>query len=262
VTLQERFSQLSTQGEKALVVYVTAGDPPLDQLPAILESLQEGGADIIEVGMPFSDPIGDGPTIQASSQRALDRGTTPTAVFDMLAQVRLQTPLVIMCYANTVMNIGARDFAYRCRQVRVSGVIVVDAIPEAIQEWRPQFASAGVDLIYLAAPTSTEERLKALSEVAQGFIYVVSRTGVTGTENSAGTNLNQLIENLRKYSKLPLCVGFGISTPEQIKEICSIADGAVVGSHIVNLLNKEWKLGAGKERLIKEIALLKSGTKQ
>lgn len=192
--LADTFRNLKERGEKALVAYVTAGDPELDQLPAILLALQEGGADIIEVGIPFSDPIGDGPTIQASSQRALDRGVTPDKIFETLAKVELRVPLVFMCYCNTVMRTGVQNFAERSRKVRVQGVILVDGIPEVIEPWTQEIRGSGLDIIYLAAPTSTDQRLAVIAGQASGFIYVVSRTGVTGAETHVPPAVSQLID--------------------------------------------------------------------
>lgn len=244
--------------EKKLVIYVTAGDPDLDQLPDILTALQLGGADVVEVGIPFSDPIADGPTIQASSQRALDRGVTPKAVLAKLKEAKVKLPLVLMGYMNPIMAMGFENFAIEAKQAGVGGVIVCDLIPGPdADEWKSIADKHGIDTIFLAAPTSTEERLKLAAESSSGFVYAVSRTGVTGAASQVSEGSRQVVNSLRKYTDIPIFVGFGISTAEHVKMVCEFADGAVVGSRIVDLISRHWNEPGGKQVLIDTVKSLK-----
>ena len=244
--------------EKKLVIYVTAGDPDLDQLPDILAALQLGGADVVEVGIPFSDPIADGPTIQASSQRALERGVTPRAVLDKLKEAKVKLPLVLMGYMNPIMKMGFNEFALEAKQAGVGGVIVCDLIPGPdADDWVTAAKRHGIDTIFLAAPTSTEERLKMAAEASSGFVYAVSRTGVTGAASQVSESSKQVVERLREYTDIPVFVGFGISTAEHVKMVCEYADGAVVGSRIVDLIARNWNEPGGKQVLIDTIKSLK-----
>jgi len=245
---------------KALVTFVTAGDPPINELPAILQTLEESGADIIEVGLPFSDPIADGPTIQASSQRALDRGITLDAIFEEVTNSNIRVPIVFMGYTNTAMQIGYPEFAERCGKCGASGVILSDMPPEASDEWREAAAANGVETIFLLAPTSTEERIQLAARMSSGFVYCVSRTGVTGAGSEVPTEVSETVRRIKVKTSLPVCVGFGISEPHHVRMVCEVADGAVVGSSIVDLLHQEWNAGAGRKRLSQYIASLKEAT--
>lgn len=259
--IHERFQSLKSRGEKALVLFVTAGDPDLGELPAILSALEEGGADIIEIGIPFSDPIADGPVIQASSQRALDRGVTPSAALDAIAKAGVSVPIVLMGYANPIFRIGAKAFADRAVAVGASGMIVCDMIPEEAGSWIEASRAAGLDSIFLTAPTSTDERLEAACKATTGFVYAVSRTGVTGAQTSLSGDVGALVARLRKHTDLPICVGFGISTPDHVKEVCSVADGAIIGSWLVDFLAREWQGGAGRQKLVDAVRALKAATR-
>lgn len=259
--LQTRFDQLRQKGEKALVLFVTAGDPGLEQLPAILDALSEAGADVIEVGVPFTDPIADGPTIQASSQRALDRGVTPRQVLTMLGGQDFGAPIVLMGYYNTVLRRGLAEFAQAARDAGASGTIMCDLIPEEAADWVNASQTAGLDTVFLAAPTSTEERLEAVARASSGFVYAVSRTGVTGAASQAGADVDSLVTKLKAHTGLPVCVGFGISRPEHVASVCAVADGAVVGSWLVDKLAAEWDGGAGKSALQSAVRELKNATR-
>lgn len=259
--LSERFEQLKTQNEKALALFVTAGDPPIDQLPELLEALEEGGADAIELGIPFSDPIADGPTIQASSQRALDRGITPTGVLDALARVKLKVPVVLMGYYNPMLRFGLQPYADRARASGASGTIVCDITPDEASDWINASRQAGLDNIFLAAPTSTDDRLQAVCEASSGFVYAVSRTGVTGVLDSLPDEVGSLVGRLKARTHLPVCVGFGISKPEHVRTICQVADGVVIGSWLVNWLDKHWDGGKGRDALVGELQALKGATR-
>lgn len=262
IGISERFAALTERGEKALVLFVTAGDPELDQLPDILAALEEGGADVIEVGIPFSDPIADGPTIQASSQRALDHGVTPAEVLDTLAVSAGQSrvPIVLMGYANPIFRMGLETFAKRARQAGASGTIVSDLTPEESDAWITASHREGLDNIFLVAPTSTDERLDIACSRCTGFVYAISRTGVTGAAQSAPPEVRDLVARVKARTALPVCVGFGISSPEHVRMVCEVADGAVVGSWLVDLLAREWQGGSGRAKVVDAVQGLKKAT--
>lgn len=260
--IQAAFARLSNSGEKALIPFVTAGDPSLDQLPAILQAIQEAGADLVEVGIPFSDPIADGPTIQAASQRSLDRGTNPPGVLAAIKEANLDIPVIAMGYLNLMVRRGLTQFAADCVESGISGVIVCDLTPDIESHtWNAAAKEAGLETIYLAAPTSTEDRLKKVAETSTGFIYAVSRTGVTGAGSEAPPEVKGLVSKLRAHSGTPICVGFGISKPEHVRMVCSVADGAVVGSSLVDLIYQTWDEGRGRDVLIERVKSLKAATR-
>lgn len=259
-SISDRFKRLRERNEKALVCFVTAGDPRIEQLPSILHALVEGGADIIEVGIPFSDPIADGPTIQAASQRALDRITTPSQILNVLSKTSIDVPVVLMGYYNTILRVGPSQFARNASAAGVSGTIVSDIIPEEASEWIAASQAAGLDNIFLAAPTSTDDRLSEICGVSTGFVYAVSRTGVTGARRETSGDAKALVEKLRARTDTPVCVGFGISSPEQVREVCEFADGAVVGSWLVDLLASSWNDGVGKKAVTDQLRALKDAT--
>ncbi len=259
--LAQKFADLRVRGEKALVLFVTAGDPPLDQLPAILEALAEGGADVIEIGIPFSDPFGEGPTIQASSQRALDGGATPRRILDAIRGSKLTLPTVTMGYYNPVLRHGLENFARESAAAGVSGTIVSDLVPDEADAWSAASEAAGIDTIFLVAPTSTEDRIRDVATRSTGFVYVVSRTGVTGAESAVPTDIASLVGRVRALSDRPVCVGFGISTPEHVRMVCQVADGAVVGSALVSKLHREWNGGEGRSAIVDFVRALKAATK-
>lgn len=259
--ISARFAELRERGEKALVLFVTAGDPDLAELPAILDALTEAGADLIELGLPFSDPIADGPTIQASSQRALERGVTTDAVFDALHRAACPTPVLLMGYLNPILRRGYERFARQAVDAGASGTIVCDVIPEEGHDWNAAAHAAGLDTIYLAAPTSTDERLDAVCQASSGFVYAVSRTGVTGASSDVPPEARRLVGLLKERTSLPVCVGFGISRPEHVRAVCEVADGAVVGSWLVDQLAREWRAGLGRADLVRAVRALKEATR-
>jgi len=259
--ISQTFERLRGAGEKALIAYVTAGDPSLDELPSILDALEEAGVDLIEVGIPFSDPIADGPTIQASTQRALERGVTPGAVFEALAKRKGNVPVLVMGYYNPVLRRGLVEFAEMMAAARVSGSIISDLTPEEANPWVQASQNAGLDTVFLAAPTSTDERLDVVCAKSTGFVYAVSRTGVTGAGSEVPPDVVNLVAKIKARTERPVCVGFGISRPEHVRMVCSVADGAVVGSFIVDLLAKSWDGGAGREKLISAVRELKDATR-
>lgn len=258
--LSQRFAALHEQGDKALVCYFTAGDPSLEDLPDIVATLEEAGADVIEIGMPFSDPIADGPTIQASTQRALDRGVTPIAVLEAIAKTKTSLPLVMMGYTNPVYHWGFERFAKAAREAGLSGSILSDLTPEEADGWIKASRAHGLDTIFLAAPTSTDARLDAVCAKSSGFVYAVSRTGVTSAGIEVPPEVKGLVERIKGRTELPVCVGFGISKPEHVRMVCEVADGAVVGSWLVDLLAKEWNGGEGRAAIRDAVAKLKAAT--
>lgn len=259
--LEARFAELKERGEKALVAFVTGGDPGLDQLVPILHALEDAGVDVIEIGLPFSDPIADGPVIQASSQRALDRGVSPRDVMREASQFGGKAPLVAMGYMNSMLVMGLENFAREARECGFSGVIVCDLIPDEGAEWGEIAARHGLSTIYLVAPTSNEERLDRVCESAEGFVYSISRTGVTGAGQEVPVSVVDLVKKIRTKTDLPVCVGFGISKPEHVRMVCAEADGAVVGSMIVDWLANRWNEGINRPAFVREIAALKEATR-
>ena len=261
MTIADKFAQLRARKEKALVLFVTAGDPSLEELPAILEALQQGGADLIEVGIPFSDPIADGPIIQASSQRALDRGVTPGAVLEAISRAKLEVPLITMGYYNTFYRMGLDKSAQDLSRAGVNATILSDLTPEESDDWTKASREHKLDNIFLAAPTSTDQRLDEVCRRATGFVYAVSRTGVTGSASSVPPEVKSLVQRIKSRTQLPVCVGFGISKPEHVRMVCEVADGAVIGSWLVDFLSREWEQGAGGPKLTGLIQGLKNATR-
>jgi tryptophan synthase alpha chain len=236
--IESLFSELRIRGERALVPFVTAGDPNLPTTEALVLAIAEAGADLIEIGVPFSDPTAEGPTIQRSSERALRSGTTLRGVLRLVKNLRarIDQPLVLMGYANVFLAMGERNFAAAAKEVGVDGVITVDLPPEEGELFFDSLTEYGIDPILLASPTTSEPRLAALAEKTRGFLYYVSLTGVTGARNEMAAGLEEAVSKIRRISDVPVCVGFGISTPEQVAEIGRFADGAVVGSALVDVI--------------------------
>jgi tryptophan synthase alpha chain len=234
--IAERFAALRARGERALIPFVTAGDPDLGTTEALVLALEEAGADLLELGIPFSDPIADGPTIQRASQRALAQGTSLRRVLELVKRLRSRTelPLLLMGYANPFLAMGARPFAAAAKEAGVDGVIVPDLPPEEGRELYGACADAGVDGVLLAAPTTTPARLALLAERTRGFLYFVSLTGVTGARASVAADLEERVRSAKECCALPVCVGFGVSTPEHAAEVGRYADGVVVGGALVD----------------------------
>jgi tryptophan synthase alpha chain len=239
--LDARFAELKSRGEGALVAFITAGDPFPSHTADVICALAEAGADVIELGVPFSDPLADGPTIQAASFRALQGGMTPPKVLDAVREARargVSVPIVLMGAYNPVLQYGPTQFAQDAVAAGADGAIVTDVIPEEADTWKPIADAAGLATIFLLAPTSTTERMEAVGKLAAGFIYCVSMTGITGTKEVVPSELPGLVSAIREHAReTPVCVGFGVKTPEQVKAICVFADGAVVGSSLVTLLH-------------------------
>ncbi|RIL05872.1 MAG: tryptophan synthase subunit alpha [Proteobacteria bacterium] len=231
----DRLAALRARGEKALVPFVTAGDPDLGVTEALLPALAEAGADVIELGVPWSDPSAEGPTIQRASERALRAGTTLRRILGLVKALRpkLDVPIVLMGYANSFLTMGERHFPEAAREAGVDGVITVDCPPEEEPGYYDALEACGVDGILLAAPTTTPERLAMLARRTRGFLYYVSLTGVTGARSGLPPRLEENLARIRAVSSVPVCVGFGISTAAQAAAIARHADGVVVGSALV-----------------------------
>ncbi|MGH6870492.1 MAG: tryptophan synthase subunit alpha [Rhizomicrobium sp.] len=237
--IASRFAQLKTSNRAAFIPFVTAGDPDAETTAAILAKLPGAGADLIELGVPFSDPMADGPAVQASSQRALKSGMTLHKVLDLVRQFRkadAATPIVLMGYYNPIHAYGTARFARDAGAADVDGLITVDLPPEEDEVLRAPAAAHGIDIVRLAAPTSDDARLGTILNGAGGFLYYVSIAGVTGTKSFAQDDVKAAVARVKARATLPCCVGFGIRTPEQAAGIARFADGAVVGSAIVTRL--------------------------
>jgi tryptophan synthase alpha chain len=238
--IEARFTALRERGEGALIVFVVAGHPHASTTSELLIAIAEAGADIIELGLPFSDPLADGPVIQAASQQALRDGVTPAQVLEMATAFRraCQVPLVLMTCYNPIQQFGVEQFARQSAAAGVEGVIVTDLPPEEAGEWVPAARANRLDTIFLLAPTSPAHRIKKVVDLATGFVYCVSRMGVTGARAELPADLRALVGRIREHTAKPVAVGFGISRPEHVAEVCRLADGAVVGSAVVSLVER------------------------
>jgi len=237
--IQRRFAKLAAEGRKALIPYVTAGDPDPQATVPLLHALVEAGADLVEIGVPFSDPMADGPVIQAACERALAHGVTLRDVMSMVREFRSsddETPLVLMGYLNPIEAMGAGRFADTAREAGIDGVLTVDLPPEETDTLLPELRRVGLDPIFLTAPTTTDDRLRSIASTASGFIYYVSLKGVTGSKDLDVESVAKKLGEVRRHSDLPLGVGFGIATPEAAAAVAKVADAVVVGSALVRRL--------------------------
>ena len=234
------FQNLKRDGRKALIAYLTAGDPSPDRTPALVEALVRGGADLIELGVPFSDPIADGPVIQRGGERALKAGTTLRGVLDIAAQIRAssEVPLLLFTYLNPVMRYGLERLAEDAANCGIDGCLLTDASVDEAHEYVGAMRRHGLDTVFLAAPTSTERRLRLVAQYSTGFVYLVSRTGVTGERESLSNQVAPLIEAVRRVTDLPLAVGFGVSKAEHVAELGRQVEAVAVGSAIVRLIEQ------------------------
>ena len=249
--IAERFAVCKKAGRPALVAYLTAGDPQPERTPALALVLERGGADVLELGVPFSDPIADGPVIQQASQRALEAGTDVGAVLEIAREIRRasEMPMVLFSYLNPLLRYGFERLAQEARAVGVDGVLLTDLSVEEAAGPVAQLRAQGLDTIFLAAPTSTERRLKLVAEYSSGFVYVISRTGVTGERAALEAGVEGLCRRLRQWTDKPLAVGFGVSTREHVEALGGYADGAVVGSAIMRIVDAEPGAADIEERL-------------
>jgi tryptophan synthase alpha chain len=232
------FDQLRKMGSPGVVAYVTAGDPTLDRTAEILVALADNGADVLEVGVPFSDPLADGPVIQRASERALASGTTLRKTLEMIERARpqIEAPIVLFTYVNPILRFGEAAFARAASEVGVDGVLMLDLPVEEAGGFRARLQAASIDPIFLVSPTTTDVRVKASAALGSGFLYLISRLGVTGARAELSSGAETLAQRVRQYSPLPLALGFGISRPEHVAEVCRWADAAVVGSALVNVI--------------------------
>jgi tryptophan synthase alpha chain len=236
--LTSTFDRLRSAHQTGLVCYVTAGDPDLPRSEQIVRAIAHGGADVIEIGVPFSDPIADGPAIQRASERALAAGSHLGAALDLIARVRrdVATPIVLFTYVNPVLRLGIEPFIARAADAGVDGVLLLDLPIEESQQMREQLDRQGLDQIFLVSPTTTDERLVEAARLGRGFLYAISRLGVTGARDAVAVSARPLAARIRRLTTLPLALGFGISRPEHVKEVGAFADAAVVGSALVQVI--------------------------
>ena len=235
-----RIGCLFQKNQKALIAYLAAGDPSPARTPALVAALVRGGADLIELGVPFSDPIADGPVIQRSGERALKAGTTMTTVLEIASQIRAtsEVPLLLFTYLNPVLRYGLDRLAKDAAAAGIDGCLLTDASVEEAETYVAAMHRHGLDTVFLAAPTSTQRRLELVARYSTGFVYLVSRTGVTGEQASLSTSIAPLITAVRAVTKLPIAVGFGINTPEHVAELAPKVDGVAVGSAIVRIIEQ------------------------
>ena len=236
--IADAFSAIRESGRPGLVAYVTAGDPDLARTADILVALSNAGVDVIEVGVPFSDPLADGPVIQRAVERALATGTTLKRTLAMIAQTRdrVSAPLVLFTYVNPIVRMGEPEFVRAASEAGVDGVLVLDLPVEEAEPFRQRLVDARIDPIFLLSPTTTESRIRRSAELGRGFLYVISRLGVTGVREHMAADAESLVKRIRGVSSLPLAMGFGISTPDQVAQVARWADAAVVGSALVNVI--------------------------
>ena len=257
--IARRFDELRSRGELGLVAYLTAGDPSLDATRRFVLSMANAGADLIELGVPFSDPVADGPTIQRASERALKSGTTLAKVIDLVRTIRRESevPLILFSYYNPVLQMGLERFADSAAAAGADGVLITDLTPEESAGYRAVVSARGLDTIFLAAPTSTDERLAKIAACSSGFLYLISRTGVTGAKDALPEDLPALIRRARRCTQLPIAVGFGISLPGHVSILGGLADAAVVGSALVAEIERAASPDSAECALAERIAALK-----
>ncbi|MAG33419.1 MAG: tryptophan synthase subunit alpha [Deltaproteobacteria bacterium] len=257
--IHDHFEKLRARGEKALIPFLTAGDPDLETTEALVVAMAEAGADVIELGVPFSDPTAEGPTIQRSSGRALAQGTSLRTILRLVDRLRprIEQPLVLMGYANPVHAMGGPAFAKAASEVGVDGIIIPDLTPEDGKPWLDPCREAGIDPILLASPTTRPERLEMLVRETRGFLYYVSLQGVTGARRALSQGIEQKVKRAQALGDVPVCVGFGVATPEHAAAIGAYADGVVVGSAIVDLIEAADSRSAAIENVATFIAELK-----
>lgn len=259
--ITQLFTRLQQEGRKGFIAYITAGDPAPERTAGLVEALERGGADLIELGVPFSDPIADGPVIQRAGYRALEAGTTVRKVLEIAAEIRTrsQIPLLLFTYLNPVMRYGLAQLARDAKAAGIDGCLLTDASVEEAAQYTHTMRAAGLDTVFLAAPTSSPRRLKLVAEYSSGFVYLVSRTGVTGERDSLSNSVAPLIRSVREVTALPLAVGFGISTPEQVAEIGAQAEAVVVGSAIMRVIEQNRGSASLESELESFIRELKRG---
>jgi tryptophan synthase alpha chain len=259
-----RFGKLRDAGEMGLIPYLTAGDPSLAATESFVLALAAAGADVIELGVPFSDPVADGPTIQRAIERSLAAGTTLRSVLDLVRSLRAKTevPLMLFSYYNPVLQMGLDRFAADASAAGADGALITDLTPEESADYRAAMHKHGHDTIFLAAPTSTDERLARIAEVSSGFLYVISRTGVTGAKDTLPDDLPALIRRTRRATRLPIAVGFGVSLPTHVSLLGRLADAAVVGSALVEEIERASSVDTASQALAARVRSLKQAAVQ
>jgi tryptophan synthase alpha chain len=257
--ISKRFAELRAAGELGIVAYITAGDPSFDATHKFVLALAGAGADVIELGVPFSDPVADGPTIQRASERALKAGASLAGVLELVRRIRQtsQVPLVLFTYFNPVLQMGLEKFAAAATQAGADGVLVTDLTPEESEDYRRIIHTQNLDTIFLAAPTSDDERLRKISACSSGFLYLISRTGVTGAKDSLPDDLPGLLRRVHEFTELPVAVGFGISLPGHVSVLGGLADAAVVGSALVSEIEKASSVETASAALRERVKILK-----
>ena len=251
--MSHRIKKVFSDNRKKLITFVTGGDPDKQNSKKILETIIQNGTDIIEIGMPFSDPMADGPTIQLSSNRAIKSGANLNTIFEISKSLRKNNdniPIILMGYYNVILHYGIKKFAKKCSENGIDGLIIVDLQPEEDSELYKEIKSHKIDLIRLITPTTTKKRIKIITSNSSGFLYYVTITGITGQKSGDMEELRKSIKNIRRCSNLPIVAGFGINNKKQVREVCKIADGAVVGSSIVKIIEKEF---GNKNLMLKKI---------
>jgi tryptophan synthase alpha chain len=240
--IENAFRELRERGAKGLVLYLTAGDPDLEATGKILAALDRAGADVIELGVPFSDPLADGPVIQRASERALRAGASLRMILGLLPRWRraVRAPMILFTYYNPILQYGLEDFSRDAARAGIDGALVVDLSPEESDDYVAAMRTENLDTVFLASPTSTDERLARIAGLSTGFLYLISRTGVTGERQELSSSMRPLVERVRKVAELPLALGFGISNPEQVRQVQSLADAAVVGSALVHAIEDRY----------------------
>ncbi|RMF93369.1 MAG: tryptophan synthase subunit alpha [Candidatus Schekmanbacteria bacterium] len=259
--IKEKFNQTLSKGRSAFIPYICAGDPNLEASGRILLELQARGVDIIELGIPFSDPIADGPTIQKASLRSLKSGTTVKKIYRLLKDIEnhIEVPIVVMTYYNPVLKYGVERFFDNFKSVGVDGIIVPDLPPDEAEDFIKISEDYDIDSIFLLSPTSNYERIRRVSRASRGYIYYVSVLGVTGARDTLSNTLGKKVKEIKKYTKLPISVGFGISTPKQVSEVSKIAEGVIVGSAIIRVIESNLGKSAIEKKVGKYVSKLLNG---
>jgi tryptophan synthase alpha chain len=260
--LDGAFARARAEARPALITYTTVGDPDLPRSGEVLKALDRAGADILEVGVPFSDPLADGPVIQRATERALRAGGNLRATLALVKQIRheISAPLVIFSYANPILRMGINAFASRAADAGAAGVLALDLPIEEAGEFRDTLGAAGLDTILLLSPTTTEERIRRAAELGSGFLYGISRLGVTGARERVASDAEGLVRRIRAHSKLPVALGFGISRPEHVQEVGRYADGAVVGSALVSVIAENGNRPELIEKVEEYVRWLRTGS--
>jgi tryptophan synthase alpha chain len=261
--ISKRFAELRKGGELGIIAYITAGDPTLDATYKFVLALADAGADVIELGVPFSDPLADGPTIQRASERALKSGASLAGVLDLVRRIRQssQVPLVLFSYYNPILQMSLEKFAAVAAQAGADGVLATDLTPEESDDYRRILHAHNLDTIFLVAPTSSDERLQKISAATSGFLYIISRTGVTGAKDSLPDELPALLRRARQFTDLPIAVGFGISLPGHVSVLGGLADAAVIGSALVSEIENASTPDAAATALRSRIQKLKEAAR-